>query len=76
MFRPGYAARGDRRLRRSKLQTPVNRNDPTTQWSGFVYGFQLADGTTRIGHPTGVAVGPSGSLFVADDQTGNIYIRP
>ena len=58
-------------------QTPVNWSDPTAQWSGFITGFQLADGTTRIGRPTGIAVGPSGSLFVADDQTGNIYrIRP
>lgn len=58
-------------------QTNVNWNDPSVQWTGFVTGFQSADGVTRIGRPTGVAVGPSGSLFVADDQTGNIYrIRP
>jgi glucose/arabinose dehydrogenase len=57
--------------------TPVNWSDPTVQWSDFVSGFQLADGTTRIGRPTGIAIGPSGSLFVADDDTGNIYrIRP
>jgi glucose/arabinose dehydrogenase len=55
----------------------VNWSNPSTQWSDFVTGFQLADGTTRIGRPTGIAVGPSGSLFVADNQTGNIYrIRP
>ena len=58
-------------------RTPVNWSDPTAQWSDFISGFQLADGTTRIGRPTGVAVGASGSLFVADDQTGDIYrIRP
>lgn len=57
--------------------TAVNWNDPTVQWSDFISGFQLPDGTTRIGRPTGVAVGPAGSLFVADDQTGDIYrIRP
>lgn len=58
-------------------RTPVNWSDPTAQWSDFISGFQLADGTTRIGRPTGVAVGASGSLFIADDQTGDIYrIRP
>lgn len=54
----------------------VNWSDPTAQWSDFFSGFQDAAGS-RIGRPTGVAVGPSGSLFVADDQTGTIFrIRP
>lgn len=54
----------------------VNWSDPTTQWTTFFGGFQQG-GTTRIGRPTGIVVGPTGSLFVADDQTGNIYrIRP
>jgi glucose/arabinose dehydrogenase len=54
---------------------PVTWSDPTTQWKDFFTGFQ--QGTSRVGHTTGVAVGASGSLFVADDQTGNIYrIRP
>jgi glucose/arabinose dehydrogenase len=58
-------------------QNAVDWNDPSRQWTDFVSGFQLADGTTRIGRPTGIAVGAAGSLFVADDQTGNIYrIRP
>jgi len=56
--------------------TSVNWNDPTTQWRDFVSGFQLSSGE-RVGRPTGVAIGPQGDLFVADDQTGNIYrIRP
>ena len=56
---------------------PPNWNDPTTQWSSFVTGFQLGDGVTRIGRPTGITIGPTGSLFFADDQTGNIYrVRP
>jgi glucose/arabinose dehydrogenase len=43
----------------------------------FVGGFQLADGVTRIGKPTGIAVGAQGSLFVADDVNGMVYrIRP
>ena len=54
----------------------VNWSDPTAQWNDFFTGFQASDGS-RIGRTTGVAVGPNGSLFVADDQTGNIYrIRP
>ncbi len=57
--------------------TPVNWNNPAAQWTEFIGGFQLADGVTRIGRPTGIAVGTDGSLFVADDLTGNIYrIRP
>lgn len=56
--------------------TPVNWSIPTTQWTDFISGFQTPNGS-RIGRPTGIAVGPQGSLFVADDQTGAIYrIRP
>jgi len=55
---------------------PIDWNDPAKQWKTFVTGWQR-DGGVRIGRPTGVAVGPSGSLFVADDQTGSIYrVRP
>ncbi len=54
----------------------VDWNDPNVQWHEFASGFQTADGT-RIGRPTGVAVGADGSLFVADDGAGVIYrIRP
>ncbi len=57
--------------------TPVDWSDPTKQWKTFIGGFQLADGTTRVARPTGVAVGALGSLFVADDQNGIVYrIRP
>jgi len=56
--------------------TPVEWNDPTAQWKTFVGGFQQHDGS-RIGRPTGVAVGPDGSLFVGDDLADAIYrIRP
>jgi len=62
--------RGDEPLR------PVRWSDPRTQWSVFLDGFQVA-GYGRIGRPTGVAVGPQGSLFVADDLAGVVYrIRP
>jgi glucose/arabinose dehydrogenase len=54
---------------------PVNWNDPHAQWTPFVTGFQSA--FTRRGRPTGIAVGPDGSLFVADDAAGAIYrVRP
>lgn len=56
---------------------PVDWADPQKQLTDFVAGFQLADGTTRIGRPSGVAVGARGSLFVADDQANVVYrIRP
>lgn len=51
--------------------------DPNKQWTQFLGGFQQGGSATRIGRPTGVAVGPQGDLFVADDQGGAIYrIRP
>jgi glucose/arabinose dehydrogenase len=57
-------------------QTPVDWSDPTRQWTDFLTGFQDAS-DNRIGRSSGVAVGPNGSLFVSDDQTGAIYrIRP
>jgi glucose/arabinose dehydrogenase len=56
--------------------TPVDWSDPSKQWTEFVGGFQSAYGS-RVARPTGVAVGPDGSLYVSDDETGGIYrIRP
>ncbi|MDQ6825611.1 MAG: hypothetical protein M3Z14_00195 [Candidatus Eremiobacteraeota bacterium] len=51
---------------------PVNWSNPGAQWSEFVGGYQNESGG-RGGRPTGVAVGPAGDLFVADDFNGNIY---
>ena len=63
-------------LRSDQPPKPIDWNDPSAQWHEFVRGFQRVD-ETRIGRPTGVAVGSEGSLFVADDQAGVIYrIRP
>lgn len=63
-------------LRNDEPAKPVDWTDPTVQWHEFVGGFQRPD-ESRIGRPTGIAVGPEGSLFVADDQAGVIYrIRP
>jgi glucose/arabinose dehydrogenase len=55
----------------------ANWSDPSVQFSDFAGGFQLPDGVTRIGRPTGIAVGAQGSLFVADDASNVVYrIRP
>jgi glucose/arabinose dehydrogenase len=57
--------------------TAVDWSDPSKQWSELVGGYQLADGVTRIGRPTGIAVGKNGSLFIADDQTNAVNrLRP
>ncbi|HVN68273.1 MAG TPA: hypothetical protein VMU38_01280 [Candidatus Binatia bacterium] len=54
----------------------VNWNDPTTQWTDFVSGFQ-GGCTFRTGRPTGIAIGSQGSLFFSDDAAGGVYrVRP
>ncbi len=54
----------------------VDWKDPTTQWTDFLTGFQSGC-TSRIGRPTGIAVGPKGSLFIGDDDAGQVYrVRP
>jgi glucose/arabinose dehydrogenase len=64
------AMNGDRPAR------PVDWSDPTTQWTDFVTGFQTGC-TARAGRPTGIAVGPTGSLFIGDDEAGLVYrVRP
>lgn len=59
-------------LRGDAPAKPVSWTDPNVQWSEFIGGYQNSDGT-RTGRPTGVAIGPQGDLFVADDDNGNIY---
>ena len=57
--------------------TAADWQNPKAQWQDFVTGFQLSDGVTRVGRPTGIAVGVEGTLFVADDQTNQVYrVRP
>lgn len=47
------------------------------RWADFVSGYQNGGTRERDGRPTGIAIGPQGDLFIADDQTGAIYrIRP
>ena len=60
------------RLNGDQPDHPVDWSNPNAQWSGFVEGFQRPD-QSRSGRPTGVAVGRSGDLFVADDFAGRIY---
>jgi len=56
--------------------SPVDWSTPSRQWQDLVSGFQTSSGS-RIARPTGVAVGPQGDLFFADDQNGAIYrVRP
>ena len=63
-------------LRGDAPAKPIDWRDPSTQWTPFVDRFQDSAGA-RIGRPTGVTIGPQGSLFVADDSAGVIYrIRP
>jgi glucose/arabinose dehydrogenase len=50
----------------------VNWTDPTVQSQTIVAGYGSNTSTSYIGRPTGVAVGPNGSLFIADDASGNI----
>jgi glucose/arabinose dehydrogenase len=63
-------------MKDDRPEKPVDWNDPTTQWSDFVTGFQSGC-LSRIGRSTGIAVGTKGSLFVGDDDAGAIYrVRP
>lgn len=63
-------------MRGGRPATPVDWHDPRAQWHVFVGGFQRSQ-RDRVGRPTGLAVGPQGSLFVADDEANAIYrIRP
>jgi glucose/arabinose dehydrogenase len=55
---------------------PVDWQNAAVQWSDFVTGFQNGC-SGRSGRPTGLAVGPQGSLFIGDDDAGVIYrVRP
>ena len=58
-------------------KTDVSWSNPSLQWIDFLTGLQDAGGNVRYGRTTGVAIGPNGNLFVADNQNGYIYcIRP
>jgi glucose/arabinose dehydrogenase len=56
---------------------PVDWSNPTAQWTQFIGAYQQGGTIVRNGRPTGIAIGPQGDLFIADDMTGAIYrIRP
>ena len=64
-------------MRGGRPATAPDWSDPTRQWTQFAGGFQSGGTIRRSGRPTGITVGPQGSLFFADGQTGAIYrIRP
>ena len=48
---------------------------PTGEWEVFADGFAGDDVSPRgaLHRPTGLAVGPDGSLYVSDDRGGRIY---
>ena len=57
--------------------TAVDWNDPTAQWTPFLYGMGTTSSSAYNARATGVAVGSQGSLFVGDDQNRAVYrIRP
>lgn len=63
-------------MRADRPAIPVDWANADRQWTNFVSGFQPGC-HERVGRPTGIAVGPKGSLFVADDASGAVYrIRP
>ena len=63
-------------MRGDDPSTPVDWSNPEAQWQPVVTGFQQWDGM-RVGRPTGIAVGPDGSLFIADDAANVVYrVRP
>jgi glucose/arabinose dehydrogenase len=51
---------------------PFARGRPTGAYEVFADGFRTPDGATTY-RPTGLAVGPDGSLYVSDDRGGRIY---
>lgn len=55
-------------------RTPVDWHDPSKQWREFVGGFQTDNGT-RIARPTGIAIGPDGSLFFSTDESRSAVYR-
>jgi glucose/arabinose dehydrogenase len=48
-------------------------NDPSTQWTEFIGGYQEGASSSRSGRPTGITAARNADLFLADDRTGAIY---
>ena len=46
----------------------------TGDWELFADDFELlAEGADSVGRPSGLAVGPEGSLYIVDDAGGRIW---
>ncbi len=54
---------------------PMNAaGEMTGEWEFFADDFErLAESTDSVGRPTGLAVGPEGSLYIVDDAGGRIW---
>lgn len=50
---------------------PFKKNKPSGEWE--IFADQFAAGSTNQPKPCGLAQGPDGSIYIADDATGNIY---
>ena len=50
---------------------PLKKNKPSGEWE--IFADQFAAGSTNQPKPCGLAQGPDGSIYIADDATGNIY---
>jgi glucose/arabinose dehydrogenase len=49
---------------------PFNKNKPSGKWEIFADNFAVGTSQPR---PCGLAQGPDGSIYIADDYTGNVY---
>jgi glucose/arabinose dehydrogenase len=54
---------------------PMNADgEMTGDWEIFADDFEVpAPGTDLVGRPSGLAVGPDGSLYIGDDSGGRIW---
>ncbi len=52
---------------------PMANGRPSGQWRVFADGFRGPGTGNATNRPTGLAVGPDGSLYVSDDTGGRIY---
>jgi glucose/arabinose dehydrogenase len=56
-----------------KVQRIIFENGVPGAVEDFFSGFLSADGKTRFGRPAGLAISPSGKVYISDDVNGVIY---